>query len=132
MLDPRNLTTESGPLYAQLPIADQLNLLWRFYLKNVHPLVKLFFDWEIEPIIQRCREDAANLSKGEQALAFAIVFIATLSLPDQDCAILLSGHKQNLLCQFQRSVEDALLLAEFATTSDMRTLQAFILYLVRH
>ncbi|KAK5032822.1 hypothetical protein LTS07_004232 [Exophiala sideris] len=129
ILAPSSLTTDSGSLLAQLPPADQLTILWRRYLKNVHPLVKLFFDWEIDPIVQKCCGDASSLSKGEQALVFAIVFIATLSLPDQECATLLSDNKQNLLYESQRSVEDALLLAEFATTSDIRTLQAFILYL---
>ena len=132
ILDPRDNTAESGFPLGALPVPNQMAILWRSYLKNVHPLVKIFFKWEIEPIIQAAREDPSSLSKGEQALVFAIAFIATLSISDEDCANLLSGDKQDRLFEFQKCVEDALLLAEFATTSDTRTLQAFVLYLVSH
>lgn len=122
---------DSNSLYANYPSSTQIAILWSTYLRNVHPLVKIFFDWEIEPLIQKARKDLSSLSNAERALTFAITLIATLSLSQEECATLLSDKKSELFDRYQRNVEDALLVAKFATTTDKLVLQAFMLYLVR-
>lgn len=129
LLDPP-FTPTSDSLHAVHPPAAEIAALWKQYLKNVHPLVMIFFDWEIELIILQASQDPTRLTQGEQALVFAIYFIVTLSLSEEDCIDLLHDKRPQLLDRFQRAVEDFLLIAELVVTSDRLVLQAFMLYLV--
>ena len=112
------------------PSATELATLWKIYLKNVHILVNIFFDWEIEVIIRKASQDSTRLAPGEQALVLAICFIATLSLSETECVITLRDKQPQVLEKFQRAVESALMTAELIVTSDRMVLQAFMLYLV--
>ena len=124
-------TASNVALYRQYPTSKAVCLLWDTFLTNVHPVVKVFFDWDKEPVLQKAASDPASLSQGQQALCFAVYFIAALSLSDEECkAKLDSLSRQALLKDFQSSVETALVAANYASTSDLLVLQAFILYMV--
>jgi hypothetical protein len=130
VLDPRHSLPDDNALCALHLSEACIMLLWKSFLKNVHVLVKLFFDWEIEPIIQRVPKHSSTLSRDEKALVSSITFVSILSLTEEECMGSLGGEKPKLLDTFQRGVEDALLLADYTTTTNMRTLQALALYLV--
>ncbi len=129
LLDP-TFIPNSDSLHAVYPPATEMIALWKHYLKNVHPLIMIFFDWEIEVIIHRASQNPARLTQGEQALVFAIYFIATLSLSEEECNDLLHDKQSQLLDRFQTAVEGSLLIANLVATSDRFILQAFMLYLV--
>jgi hypothetical protein len=123
-------TPDSNYLRALHPLAIDGILLWKQYLNNIHPLIMIFFDWEIEAVIHKATQDPTSLAPGEQALIFAIYFIATLSLTEEQCIHLPHSNKIQLLETFQKAVEESLVIAEFVVTSDRFVLQAFMLYLV--
>lgn len=129
LLDPTSVP-DSDSLHTVYPAATEMITLWKQYLKNVHALVTIFFDWEIEIIIRKASQNPTGLTLGEQALVFAVCFIATLSLSEEDCVDLLHEKRAQLLERFQGAVEDSLLIAELVVTSDRLVLQAFLLYLV--
>jgi hypothetical protein len=85
---------------------------------------------EIEAVLHKATQDPTSLAPGEQALIFAIYFIATLSLTEEQCIHLPHSNKIQLLETFQKAVEESLVIAEFVVTSDRFVLQAFMLYLV--
>lgn len=122
--------SNNDPLHAFCLPATQLATLWKQYLKNVHLLVMIFFEWEVQVLIQQACQKSAGLAPGEKALALAVCFIATLSLSETECVDMLHDKQPQLLDKFQRAVESALLMAELTTTSDRLVLQAFMLYLV--
>ena len=128
LLDPTNIVATDA-LHETYPSATDMITLWKQYLKNVHPLVMIFFDWEIELIILRASKDLTCLTDGEQALVFAILLIATVSLSEEQCLDLLHEKRSQVLARFQRAVEGSLLVADFIVTSDRFVLQAFMLYL---
>jgi hypothetical protein len=99
-------------------------------LKNAHPLIKIFFDWEVEPIVQKAKCLGISLPVGEQALVNGISFITILTLSREECGTLLCEEKSHLQTQYQRRLERSLLLSRYAETTDRHVLQAFILYLV--
>jgi len=131
LLDP-TFTPDGVSLHSIYPPARETIALWKQYLKNVHPLVMIFFDWEIEVIIHKAAHNPTGLTREEQALVLAINFIATLSLSEEECLDMLHDKRSHLLDKFQKAVEDSLLIAELAVTSDRLVLQAFILYLVNY
>jgi hypothetical protein len=128
LLDPTD-TPSIDSLHALHPSATEIQYLWKKFLENVHPLVMIFFDWEVEAIVRKASQDPSRLPRGEQALVLAICFISTLSLSEEECVGSLQDKKSQLLDRFQRAVEGSLLIAEFLITSDRFVLQAFILYL---
>lgn len=131
ILDPRE-STNAHRLASEVYLpSSQITIFWKTFLKNVDPLVKIFFRWEVEPIVQKARENPLSLSSEERALVSSIVFISISSLSGDECARLLQDDKPQLMERYQRSAESALLLADYACTTHKLTLQAFMLYLVR-
>lgn len=129
LLDPKNIIA-SEVTYETCPSGTELIALWKQYLKNVHPLVMIFFDWEIESLVMRASKSMTSLTHGEQALVLAILLITTMSLSEEQCVDLLHEKRLQALARFQKATEDSLIIADFVATSDRLVLQALILYLV--
>ena len=129
LLDPMN-NPAIATIHRTYPPTPNMIALWRQYLESVHPLVMIFFDWEIEPIVLRAAKDANALTHGEQVLVFAILLIAIMSLSEEQCLDMLHEKRSQALTRFQEAVESSLLVADFIATSDRLVLQAFMLYLV--
>ena len=118
--------------YPQHPSAEEVLTLWDAFRVNVHPLVKIFFDWDKEPILHRVVSDPTGLSAGQQALCFAIYFIAAMSLSDEECKAKLKCQTKSLLLDdLQSHTETGLMAAKYASTGEVLVLQAYVLYLVR-
>lgn len=130
LLDSMN-TEDAVTLYTRHPSEQETLKLWDRYLSNVHPMTKLFFDWEKTPLLQKAAKNPQTISKGEQAFSFAIYFITILSLTEIECSEIIGDSRQSqLLDDFQSYVETALITAGFVTTSDLLVLQALLIYLV--
>ena len=129
LLDPA-YTPNSDSLLEVYPSEAEITALWNQYLNNVHPLIMIFFDWETESIVHRASKSPNDLALGEQALVFAICFIATLSMSEEKCIETLHDKQSQVLNKFQDAVERSLMIAELVVTSDRLVLQAFMLYLV--
>ncbi|KAI6781968.1 uncharacterized protein J7T54_005179 [Emericellopsis cladophorae] len=128
ILDPVEAPDTVRPEARRVP-RQHLDTLWTVFLQNVHPLVKIFFDWEVEPVIKRAKQEASGLSAPEGALLCAISFLAAVSLPEDDCVRLLHEEKPLLLAHLHHTTEVSLRLAGYAVTSNKLTVQAFMLYL---
>jgi hypothetical protein len=124
-------TEDAAALSVRHPSAQETSKLWNKYLSHVHPMSKLLFDWDKETLLQKAADNPRSLSKAEHAFTFAIYFITTLSLSEEECEDIMGGSSRlPLLDDFQSSVETALFAAGFSMTSDLLVLQEFILYLV--
>ncbi len=123
-------TLDSSNSFISLPPAVHLSVLWPVFLKNVHPMVKIFFDWEVARVVEKAQKQALDLSSEEQALVDGIRFIAVLTLAREECQDLLSESKYELLLHCQRSSEHALINANYTETTSKCVLQAFMLYIV--
>lgn len=114
------------------PSSEHIDILWRAFLDNVHPLVMVFFNWAKEPILRHAARDPAGLSSSEHAFCFSIYAMATLSMTEQECeAIFVERSKSSMLDKYQSALETALVVNNYASTSNILVLQALVLYLVR-
>ncbi|KAF2228194.1 hypothetical protein BDZ85DRAFT_13038 [Elsinoe ampelina] len=107
--------------------------LWQAYLTNVHPLTKLFFDWDKATLMERAAADFGCLSDGQRAFVTAMYFLATLSLSEDECTSTFGNttpSKDELLLSLQRSTESALLAARYASTGELQVLQAIVMYIL--
>lgn len=112
------------------PPSDVVFELWRSFLTNVHPLVKIFLHWQKEPVVRLAAEEPDTLSREQEALMFSIYFITILSLTEDRCLQILSMPRSEALEHYQSLTELALLHAGFIDSSDRSVMQAFLLYLV--
>ena len=78
----------------------------------------------------------ANVTAGiepsgcSQALVFAVMFSATVSMNEKEIAELFSVPKSNLVAGFQTATEAGLAKANFLRTTKLETLQALVIYLI--
>src|ERR1700712_4457302 len=99
---------DTAALYKRHPSAEQVTQLWKQYLSNVHPMTKLFFDWEKEHVLLKAADNPQALTKAEQAFSFAVYFITILSLSEEEYRhILGNSGRPSLLADFQSCVETA-------------------------
>lgn len=108
----------------------QLEIYWRLYKENVDPLVKVLHIPTIEPTILTAASHLANLSRGFEALLFAIYYGAATSLSADDCITKLGEEKNVLLARYRFAIEQALARANFLITEEIVVLQAFVIFLI--
>lgn len=65
-----------------------------------------------------------------QAVVFAVMFSAVVSMKEDDITALFSVPKRNLMASFQTATEVALGKANFLRTTKIETLQALVIYLI--
>ncbi|KAH7305759.1 hypothetical protein B0I35DRAFT_399658 [Stachybotrys elegans] len=128
ILDPISLSNHS-PTDGLAMTKDLIQVLWRTFLRNVHPFLKIFFAWEIEPLIQKARQDPITMLNTERALVTGILFMAATSLPEDELHAMTDEDRTALIDRLQRTLEHALHSIRYATTRSRLAIQAFILYI---
>ena len=112
------------------PPLNQFPLYWKIYLENVDPLIRILHRGMTDKLMKATTENLENVSKGTEALMFAIFFSVVTSLSPEDCQAILSIDKDIGLRRFRFACEQALAKAGFLDTQEMTVLQAFALFLV--
>jgi len=112
------------------PAQWQIVKLWRVYLKNVNPLLKVTHTPTLEDCLIDAANNIANITPTLAALMFSIYCIATRSLTEGECRDTFSLRKGELLARFQFGCRQALLECDFLRSEDRDCLTALFLYLV--
>ena len=117
----------------ELPTPDELVLLYHQYWSAVDPLAHIIhrpsFEGECRRyMLQSQVIDAAPASF--KALILAMCLAAAVSLPPMQAKEVLGVTQQTLVDRFKSATEKALADANFLSSLEMQTLQAFTIYLV--
>lgn len=112
------------------PSAIHIFQLWQVYLNNVNPLLKISHVPTLQNQIVEAGADLANVSKPLEALMFSIYLIAITSMAEEEVHLTFKLSKKALLGQYHEASQHALINAGFMRSSDLMTLQAYLLYLV--
>ena len=112
------------------PLPGQIQAYWNTYKDRVDPLVKVLHIPTIESTILSASSHLSNLSKGFEALLFAIYYGATTSLNPADCLSQFGEERSVLLSRYRFAIEQALARANFLTTEEIIVLQAFVIFLI--
>ncbi|MCJ1379801.1 hypothetical protein MMC17_002904 [Xylographa soralifera] len=114
------------------PTPQDATALWDIFYRRVHPVVKISFNWEIEPL--RATAIAPNgpnrLAFPDHAFIFAVYLISVTSLSEDECSRLLGQPKSALFSDFQILCEQALAGSNFLGASDIATIQASTMYII--
>ena len=108
--------------------------LWKTYLENVNPIVKMLHIPTVQPLIFDAASDATKqFRSNKEALLFSIYLIALSSVPqcDQVEAERIMGQPVNKLIDVYTGLaQQALVNARFLQTPNFITLQALTLFLI--
>lgn len=122
-----SFSLEVAPLH---PSRAEALLCWRVFLENIDQLVKVLHRPSAERILRKgLMSGTSSLSKGEEALLFAIYFSSVASMRTTDAETCFKTSKNAALIAYLSATEQALMRADFLTSTDLVTLQAFVLFL---
>src|SRR5580698_6562721 len=75
--------------------------LWRFYLRNVNPLLMVTHALTMDDVIVAAADHVESIEPTLNALMFGIYCIATRSLTDDQCRESFGTRKDGLLARYQ-------------------------------
>ncbi|KAE9370962.1 hypothetical protein N431DRAFT_485055 [Stipitochalara longipes BDJ] len=111
------------------PLPSQILFLWKIYMDNVDPFMKILHVPSMTKVIQEIRSSYDTISLSMQALVLAISLASIISLEENEVKANFHAEKIQLIAQYRLGTEQALRQADFLNTSDMTLLQALAIYL---
>ena len=127
MFGSRTATVDLWPLH---PDPVQVFKLWRVYLDNVNPLLKVPHTPTLQGRIINAASQLASIDSILKALMFSIYCTSVLSLSTEECQDMFGSPREELLTRYQFACQQALLNCGFLRTNDRDCLTALYLYLV--
>lgn len=80
-------TAAAQPEDDACPLPSQIAYLWRIYVDNVDPFVKILHLPSMARIVHEIRDNYQSLSPSMHALVMAVAFAAVISLDDAEVGI---------------------------------------------
>ncbi|KAK0110986.1 hypothetical protein ONS95_001367 [Cadophora gregata] len=111
------------------PLPSQLPYYVQIYAEKVDLLVKILHMPTVEALFKDAQNDLNSLSRSSEALIFAIYFAVITSMSVEEVKSNLGFERKAIYDKYRFGTEQALARANFLDTSDLTTLQAFVLYL---
>ncbi|XEV07606.1 hypothetical protein FSHL1_012893 [Fusarium sambucinum] len=115
-------------LSSRHPSPSQIPFFWQTFVENVDPLIKIFHSPTTGKVVRGIQGRMGALTPAEEALVFSIYFAAVISMTPDEVRKFLGEDKTTIATQFRHSTEQALAQAQFMTSMDLMTLQAFVLF----
>lgn len=108
-----------------------MTALANLFFSRFDPVFKVLHRPYTFSLLYAATRDKKSITRGQEALLFAIYFAAVTSLTDQEALANFGQNKQSMILRYRKGIEAALPNANFLETQDITVLQAFIIYLVR-
>jgi hypothetical protein len=122
-------STTSNPI-EHYPSPPVVNILWRTFLSNIHPLTKMIHAPTMEKLIQLSCQNVRTISRSNLALLFSMHLIAMSSMSDEECRATIGPSQPVLFKKYLSATHQALIRVSLLRTSDFTVVTAFSLYLV--
>ncbi|KUJ12925.1 uncharacterized protein LY89DRAFT_622987, partial [Mollisia scopiformis] len=111
------------------PSPVQIFRLWQIFLDRINPLTKIIHAPTTQQRILEASSNLDNVPKSLEALMFSIYYFAATSLTPEESETLFGQDQTSLTKKYWLGFQQALANASFLKSSDIVTLQAFVLYL---
>lgn len=111
------------------PLPSQIPFFWTTYVENVDPLTKIFHVPTMNVAIKEATKDWESLSTSMEAALFSIYYSVISSMSQSEVEANFDSDKTTLLSRYRFGVEQALAKADLFTTTDIVTIQAYVLFL---
>ncbi|KAI0816557.1 hypothetical protein GGR55DRAFT_241931 [Xylaria sp. FL0064] len=110
------------------PLPSQVFYIWEIFVENVDPFIKVLHAPTIGRIIKEAKGKFDLMPRGMEALIFAISLAAVTSLREEEVEENFGEDRQTLLARFRLGTEQTLSRAGVLNTTDISTVQTFIIY----
>ncbi|KAI1127511.1 hypothetical protein F5Y10DRAFT_292782 [Nemania abortiva] len=111
------------------PLPSQVSYIWEIFVENVDPFIKVLHVPSIAKAIKEAKGKFSLMSRGMEALMFAVSLAAVTSLREYEVEENFGEDRQTLFARLRMGTEQALSRAGVLNTTDISTVQAFIIYL---
>ena len=115
------------PYVLESPPMAIVSALVDIYLHRVDPVLKVTHTPSLRETFSL---DVSTITPAQAALRFAVLFTALCSLDEEECFQRLNSRKSSLHSRLQLAAEVSLSRTKLLTTTDLTTLQSFVIYLV--
>ncbi|KAI1189229.1 hypothetical protein F5B17DRAFT_220381 [Nemania serpens] len=122
-------TPGTASIEALYPPQLHFSKLWQVYLHNVQPLTMILHAPSASLLLAEAVKGHDRTSAETEALLFAVMVCAVMSLSDADCMRRLGARKTSLFSRYRLGCELALANARFLMSSNLSVLQAYTIYL---
>ena len=112
------------------PLPSQIPFFWSTYVENVDPLMKIFHVPTMNVAIRELQATKCeNLNSSMEAALFSIYYSVISSMSQSEVEANFESDKTTLLSRYRFGVEQALSKADLMTTTEIVTVQAYVLFL---
>ncbi|RFU80574.1 fungal specific transcription factor domain-containing [Trichoderma arundinaceum] len=111
------------------PTPHLIPFIWRVYVENVDPFIKVLHVPTMAEIIQLSEDGFEKLSVGMQALVFSISLAAVVSLSETDVQKTFGAVKEEIISRFIVGTEQSLSQVGILKTTELCVAQASLIYL---
>ena len=129
LFDSRNDSQTS--LESLHPSLADVGILWKVFMENVEPLLKIFHIPTFESEIWDAARNVGRISSSLEALMFAIYCLTVVSMPAYECEKSFATTKAVLFARYESGVKKAFVKAGILVSTDFRLVQAMVIWLVR-
>lgn len=112
------------------PSPVQIFRLWQIFLDRVNPLLKILHAPTMQQKILEASSDLENVPESLEVLMFSIYYFAATALIPGESMALFGEEQDSMEMRYKHGFQQALVNAGYLRSSDILTLQAFVLYLV--
>ena len=112
------------------PTYENAMRMWRIYVDNVDPVVKVAHVPTLEKILQRAAAQPSCVPKATEALLFAVYHFAVISSLEEDIIQILGEERNILLARYEGAVRQALVNAQWLKSTNIAVIQAYMLFLL--
>lgn len=113
------------------PPTAQMIAMGNIFFSRFDPVFKVLHRPSTLAFLYSATRDKKCITRGQEALLFAIYFAAITTVSDQDCINHFGQNKSILVQRYRSGIEAALPNANYLDTDDITVLQALVIYLVR-
>lgn len=111
------------------PLPSQMLFIWRTYVENVDPFIKVIDVAALDEIVTNLRGKFCSLRYSLQALLFTVCLASITSLGEEEALSCFDMPRSQLLARFRLGTEKALASAGLLVTKEIETIQAFVIYI---
>lgn len=104
--------------------------LWQIFLDRINPLSKILHAPTMQQRILEASSDLENVPESLEVLMFSIYYFAATALVPGESMALFGEDQESMEMRYKHGFQQALVNAGYLRSSDILTLQAFVLYLV--
>lgn len=112
------------------PSPSHMATLGNLYFARVDPMFKVLHRPTTLSLIYSTAQNYNACSPSQEALLFSVYYAAVSTALDDRCLSAFGQSRAELLARFNQGLQQSLANADFLNSTEITTLQAFVIYIV--